>query len=216
MSEVVPKGVAPCCQPAAASSRWFLLMANLLYPALLGTLIYNATAEGNVPWVKDWHRFSWLDLLRLCVLAHFCVDYVYTVVSERGRQYDFFSSFLPDFLILICLWWAARSINATLNPPLLNASWSTANPLLWLCLGKLLAVAWELKLRWPVKRGLQNDSPFWSDACAAFAYIATFMIADKQMHAFWLIVLLTLDSLSYWWEDCKRQQTARAIVRSAD
>lgn len=112
--------------------RWFQIMTNLLYPAVLGSLIYTF-AESAVPGAQLddpllWGGFSLLVL--------FVFDYAHSSREEVRATYDGWK-FLADLLIVSFLFLAGKAVLKSPVLPGIDYVW-------WLFFAKLAAVVWEL------------------------------------------------------------------------
>jgi hypothetical protein len=111
--------------------RWFQIMINLLYPAVLGSLIYTF-AESAVPGAQLddpllWGGFS--------LLALFVFDYAHSSREEVRATYDGWK-FLADLLIVSFLFLAGKAVLKSPVLPGIDYVW-------WLFFAKLAAVIWE-------------------------------------------------------------------------
>jgi hypothetical protein len=113
--------------------RLHLVMSSLLYPAVLGTLIYAAFQKFDE---RPAFFISAQGVLAFALLLHYVLDYVYTVVHERGSSYSL-PKFLADFLIVICMFLATQEVLGVRSNP------SPLAPVWWMCLTKVFALLWE-------------------------------------------------------------------------
>jgi hypothetical protein len=113
--------------------RWFQIMTNLLYPAVLGTLIYTfaqhslASASLSDP----------MFMGGLALLALFVMDYAHSLRDEVRTTYDG-RKFLADFIVVVGLFLAGTAI---LNQPV----FPTVAYVWWLFMAKAAAVAWNVR-----------------------------------------------------------------------
>ena len=122
-----------------------LVVAQLFYPAFLGNMTYEAANKlFNAAPDFDWTaRF-----VVLALLAHFVLDWVYTVVEvdpdeDPTHPYSFVQGVLDTFMVL-CLYVAVRLV-LHLPPALFEGQWAKlGEPALWLLAAKLVALGWEL------------------------------------------------------------------------
>lgn len=111
--------------------RWFQIMTNLLYPAVLGTLIYTfaqhslASASLSDP----------MFMGGLALLVLFVMDYAHSLRDEVRTTYDG-RKFLADFIVVVGLFLAGTAV---LNQPV----FPTVAYVWWLFMAKAAAVAWE-------------------------------------------------------------------------
>lgn len=111
--------------------RWFQIMTNLLYPAVLGTLIYtfaqHSLAEASL---SDPMFVGGLALLVL-----FVMDYAHSLRDDVRTSYDRWK-FLADFIVVVGLFLAGTAVLSQPVFPTVAYVW-------WLFMAKVAAVAWE-------------------------------------------------------------------------
>src|ERR1051325_2148354 len=90
----------------------YLLMLNLLYPAVLGSIFYSVL--GNL-YSYDLTKIGVPEFcctaMMLSVVVFFSIDFVYTSLHEMYRIYEF----IADCLILVVMQGAFDSINFLAN-----------------------------------------------------------------------------------------------------
>ena len=148
-------------------------MANLLYPAIHGTLLYTlfqVVAERFSASLTEPHliaRRSIEAVFLASLLVHFAIDYLYTVINEFKPNYKL-PAFLFDLTIVACLFLAGSAVSPKFN----ESAPVLANPAIWLAIGKLAAVIWEGLLFFEDKHrskfGILSDSYF----CLIYAFLA--------------------------------------------
>ncbi len=115
--------------------RWFQIMNNLLYPAVLGTLLYTFV-DTTVPSIGLDDPGLW-GACALFVL--FIFDYAHSSSETVKENYDG-KKFLFDFLIISFLFLAGKDVLNDSVLPNIDYVW-------WLFLSKLAAVGWEFSER---------------------------------------------------------------------
>jgi hypothetical protein len=113
--------------------RWFQIMTNLLYPAVLGTLIYTF-AERTVPGAHLDDPLLWGGF---ALFALFVFDYAHSSREEVRASYDGWK-FLADLLIVSFLFLAGKAVLKAPVLPGVDYVW-------WLFFAKLAAVIWEYR-----------------------------------------------------------------------
>lgn len=130
--------------------KLYLLMANLLYPAVHGTLLYTllqvSVERFSTPLEPAVLARRSVELVFLaCLLVHFAIDYLYTVINEHKPEYGVVS-FVFDAVIVGCLFLAGSAVLPKANDPIGAVGWLT-NPAIWLVIGKVAGALWEWRLR---------------------------------------------------------------------
>lgn len=160
-------------------SRKPAIITGLLYPALLGSLLYEAVPKlDGLP--------NETIVLVLVMLWHYVLDYIYTYDRDPAAPYDWFM-FIADALIVVCLYFAIRS------------AYAHETSLAWLfMLGtKLAAFLWELAdarhggFDRPKTLALVSDWGF------CWPYLLGLFFLPDQPWA--LVVVLLLDASVYLW-----------------
>lgn len=115
-----------------SDQRWFQIMTNLLYPAVLGTLIYTFADSTLKPGVCVDDPLFWGGL---ALFPLFMFDYAHSLREDVRASYDA-SKFLADLVIVSCLFLAGKAI---LKAPV----FSQVDYVWWLFGAKAAAVIWE-------------------------------------------------------------------------
>lgn len=115
------------------NQRWFLIMSNLLYPAVLGTVIYTFAEKILDP--TDCITAT-QQLAGLMLITLFIFDYSHTLIEGIRVNYNG-RKFFADFVIILCILLAGRAILGKPVPLEANYAW-------WLFFAKTSAVLWEL------------------------------------------------------------------------
>jgi hypothetical protein len=103
----------PAGQPAPVSDRnaLYILMLNLLYPAVLGTIFYTFLQiifQGA--WLTDWNEAKKM-LYAFGVVCHYHIDFLYVYSFEVYKRFAFF----VDLAVVALLYRAFAAL--TPNPP---------------------------------------------------------------------------------------------------
>jgi hypothetical protein len=115
-----------------AGPRLFTIMHTLLYPGVLGSLMYalpDNIASGRV------HYSPEQTGLACALFAMFVMDYAHSVLKENEAAYSY-GTFVADLFIVIFLFLAGQRILGT-------AIFAHVHPAWWLCAMKLASVGWE-------------------------------------------------------------------------
>ncbi len=189
------------CSVQTNNAKLYVLMANLLYPAVHGTLLYTLmqaivdSASLTDPNVMLQRHAEVVFLM--CLVVHFAVDYLYTIINERKPDYEL-PQFLFDFVIVACLFLAGSVI----PPKAIESSQKVgdllSNPAVWLCVGKLAGACWEWWLRQRDgnrgKFGLLSDMYFFS-----LYFMLAFVFQPQGLGP--VFVVLILDTAAYFFHD---------------
>jgi hypothetical protein len=138
--------------------RWCVVMNNLLYPAVLGTLIYTGFNEfsGHAIWGEE-------ALLALALFVLYVMDYAHSV-SEGNRKTYTPGKFLADLVIVACLFIAGNAILGENLFPAVHPAW-------WLLGTKVAALWWEcwehLRGKWPPRKRVEVET----DTAFALLYL---------------------------------------------
>lgn len=111
--------------------RWFQIMTSLLYPAVLGTLIYTF-AEKTVPGARLEDPLFWGGC---SLFALFVFDYAHSLRGDVRASYDG-RKFLADLFIVSFLFLAGKAV---LKAPVVSG----IDYVWWLFFAKLAALIWE-------------------------------------------------------------------------
>lgn len=112
--------------------RWFQIMTNLLYPAVLGSLAYSF-AQQSLP------SASMRDPLFVggcALLVLFVMDYAHSLRDDVRQAYDGWK-FVADFVVVFGLFLAGTAVLKNPTFPAVPYVW-------WLLMAKAAAVGWEL------------------------------------------------------------------------
>jgi hypothetical protein len=121
---------------APTDNRWYQVMTNLLYPAVLGTILYAFGDEAWKQGVRLFTTFRIEPLLALALVVLFTLDYAYTLNDNAQGNYGAWQ-FSLDCVTLGLLFLAGKAILAVPSQ-----SWLSL-PVLLLAV-KLLAVLYEI------------------------------------------------------------------------
>lgn len=134
-------------------ARWCVVMNNLLYPAVLGTLIYTGFNYLSSPALGVEEA-----LLMLALFVLYIMDYAHSV-SDGNRKTYTRDKFWWDLTIVACLFFAGNAILGNNIFPAIHPAW-------WLLATKTAAVLWEnlghTTDKWPVRSliEVETDSAF--------------------------------------------------------
>lgn len=173
-------------------SRKPAIITGLLYPGLLGSLLYEAVPKvfgsgpGGLP--------SETIVLVLALLWHYVLDYIYTYDRTPDAPYDWLM-FIADALIVVCLYFAIRY------------AYSHDTALAWLfMLGtKLAAFMWELADARHAGFDQAKDRALGSDWLFCWPYLLGLFFFPDQPLA--LAAVLVADASVYIWLS-RRPQTS--------
>lgn len=160
-------------------SRKPAIITGLLYPGLLGSLLYEAAPKlAGLP-----HETI---VLVLAMLWHYVLDYIYTYDRDPAAPYDWLM-FIADALIVVCLYSAIRF------------AYAHDTPLAWLfMLGtKLAAFLWELADARHGGFDQAKHRALGSDWAFCWPYLLGLFFLPDQPWA--LVVVLLLDAGVYLW-----------------
>jgi len=173
-----------------APRRWHLVMVNLLYPAILGALIYSFAEELSRGELHVAEPDPWLALLLLILFA---LDYAHTFGTSDPKIYGPVQ-FTLDFVIVFCLFFAGRSL-LKISPCIswLNHPWLL---LAFLALAKAVALIWEDERPGDSKERVLN---FKTDAITGVIYGSLLFFAIPDIaHWRWLtLAAMGLDICFY-------------------
>lgn len=178
--------------------RLFQIMNNLLYPAVLGTLLYTFV-DKRIPGMQLFEP----EFIGACALfLLFVFDYAHSSSDEVRSTYDA-KKFLFDLLIISFLFLAGKDILNDALLPNIDFVW-------WLFLSKLAAVFWEIserKDRQKSHAAQVSARPFpfpliyiETDAalCIAYAAIAGFALANLDWWPWAAAICMGVDAYFYW------------------
>jgi hypothetical protein len=217
---------------SSEKSRYHAVMTALLYPAILGALIYEGLAilgiQINNGLFTDSHTVPFLLnlLLIVALIILYIYDFVYTVWDDEEGGYGKLK-FTFDLLIVMCLYSAIKvTFNTTgvhINKEDIKFTGFFNNPLVWLIGTKVLATAWEFlgiyhKVSWDwlkIWESLKNwkslkDFDFSSDFLLGIGYIVIYVLQRKDVLSspawilFWTLLVVLLD-IYYYYDDAKRR-----------
>lgn len=171
-----------------AEPRMFTIMHTLLYPGVLGSLMYAAPdniASGRTP----------LDLTQVAVACAlflmFIMDYSHSV--EKGNEESYSNgTFIADLVIVVLLFIAGQRILGTPVPPDIHPA--------WLLVGvKVAAVCWEFLKRRDSHQSAVRSVEVLTDLLFLVLYaLVGFFAPDSEKYAsFFLIAVLVGDAVSY-------------------
>jgi uncharacterized membrane protein len=172
------------------------VMAELLYPAFLGALIYDA-AKKIEP--ANGLTLSLAGVLIVLLLLHYLMDYLYTI-THRPADYSWWHFWL-DAVIVLCLFFAVRGAMDANSMP-----WGLP-PVAWLVVTKVAAVLWEFAEvpagpRWRTKRlAIATDAVF------GIFYVVAWVFSAQSLLALSAVVLL--DVLAYCFYDRYSERVRR-------
>jgi hypothetical protein len=166
--------------------RWCVVMNNLLYPAVLGTLIYTGFNEfsGHMIWGEQ-------ALLALALFVLYVMDYAHSV-GEGNRKTYTPGKFLADLVIVACLFIAGNAILGKNLFPSIHPAW-------WLLGTKVAALCWEcwgrLRGTWPPRKRVEVET----DTAFALAYlIAAVFSLNMDIPALVLAGIVAADAFYYY------------------
>ncbi len=137
------------CTDNNEESRLHVVMATLIYPAILGAIIYDVFKLFILDVGK--HPAPQLIVLIFALILLYVVDYTYTVV-ERPKKYST-CQFIGDLFIVISLFFAIKLVLAQIPIMDTNESFRSSFPqaplvlsfpIFWLFITKILSVYWEV------------------------------------------------------------------------
>ena len=188
------------------TNRKHMVMADLLYPAFLGTLIYSTVDKINKP-ESPWSISA--GVLVFCLLLHYVMDYLYTKL-DRPAEYSWWH-FGLDGAIVLCMFFAVRgALDANSMP------WGLP-PVAWLVMTKLAAVLWELAE--PGTRTNRKRLAIGSDAAFGLGYILAWLFCSP--YSFLLSIWVSLDAICYrlydlYLEKSRRERAALVVEVRVD
>jgi hypothetical protein len=178
-----------------ADQRFFTVMHTLIYPGVLGSLMY-AYPDNIVSGTTTYSLPT--ALVSLAFFFAFVMDYAHSVASPAKRKYSV-TMFSLDVVIVLSLFCAGQKL---LGTPFL--AWASVPVLLGL--GKVAAVLWECAAK------TREDSARNTDVVAAIAYFLFALLgpgnecwpsrnaSEAELCAgwsHWLAAVLLLDAFSY-------------------
>ena len=117
---------------AKAEPRLFTIMHALLYPGVLGSLMY--AVPDNL--AKNPEAYDlWQIVLACSFFAMFVMDYTHSVSKPNEASYSR-GNFAADFIIMVLMFVAGQRILGATLPPAVHPAWL-------LCAVKAAALAWE-------------------------------------------------------------------------
>ncbi|BAV33647.1 hypothetical protein SCL_1336 [Sulfuricaulis limicola] len=166
--------------------RWCVVMNNLLYPAVLGTLIYTGFNEfsGHAIWGEQ-------AFLALALFVLYVMDYAHSV-SEGNRKAYTSGRFLADLVIVACLFIAGNAILGENLFPAVHPAW-------WLLGTKLAALWWEcwghLREKWPPRKRVEVET----DTAFALVYLIVAVGSlNMEIPALVLAAVVAADAFYYY------------------
>ncbi|MBM3486415.1 MAG: hypothetical protein FJX67_07245 [Alphaproteobacteria bacterium] len=120
-------------------SRWHVVLANLIYPAFLGNLVYLAFED-----IFRDHRFLFepAGLLVIVLVVHYVFDFAYTVIEVSARRNGAFE-FAAGLVIVFALYMSVRTA-LQLHGPDADAAAIVAAVTWWVWIMKTGAVSIEI------------------------------------------------------------------------
>ena len=118
-----------------------LVIESLFYPAFLGNMSYVAAEKlFRTPEFFDPTR----SLMVIALLAHFVLDWVYSVTDDAPNAARPTLKFLADAAIIVCVYVAMRLALAETGVWLADPTAFFHQPAAWLIVAKACAVVWEV------------------------------------------------------------------------
>ena len=172
-----------------------MVLVGLLYPAFLGSLIYNPVENfykehasgGKLKWPLDIPLDEFALIAAL--LSHFALDYIYSIDRDDNAPYDWLM-FIADSAIVTFLFlsiqYALRSSGA-----------DRASVVVWLFLlaTKIAAFVWELADGWHRGSDRNNERAVLMDLGFCYVYaLGMLLLPDRPLV---LASVVALDALFY-------------------
>lgn len=182
--------------------RWCVVMNNLLYPAVLGTLIYTGFNEfsGHAIWGEQ-------ALLALALFVLYVMDYAHSV-SEGNRKTYTSGKFLADLVIVACLFIAGNAILGENLFPAIHPAW-------WLLGTKVAALWWEcwgqLREKWPARKRVEVET----DSAFALVYLIVAVGSlNMEIPALVLAGVVAADAFYYYQYESLVAAASRAAPKA--
>jgi len=157
-----------------AEPRLFTVMHTLLYPGVLGSLMYalpDNIAAGRVSYDAE-------QIVLACALfSMFVMDYTHSVLKRNEAAYSH-GTFIADLLIVGLLFLAGQRILGTAIPPDVHPAWLLAAM-------KLAAVSWEWVKHQPAPTAEDRESDanaIGTDFAFALAYAVAAVASQLPPH----------------------------------
>ncbi|MCR4345890.1 MAG: hypothetical protein NUV55_01600 [Sulfuricaulis sp.] len=169
-----------------SDARWCVVMNNLLYPAVLGTLIYTGFNEFS-------DRTIWGEeaLLALALFILYVMDYAHSVSDGNRKSYTH-GKFWADLVIVSCLFLAGNAILGENIFPSIHPAW-------WLLGTKAAAIWWEswghLGEKWPPRKRVEVET----DTAFALIYlVAAVSSLNTSIPTLVLAAAIAADAFYYY------------------
>lgn len=171
-----------------AEPRMFTIMHTLLYPGVLGSLMY--ALPDNIASHRTQFDFTQVATA-IALFSMFVMDYAYSVTEDNKNNYSM-GTFAADLLIVVLLFVAGQRILGTHIPP-------DIHPALLLASVKAAALCWEFLKQGGSCRSSENRAKKDTDLAFLLIYIAVALVAQgsEQVASDLLILALLGDAFYY-------------------
>lgn len=181
-----------------ADLRLHAVMHTLLYPGVLGSLMYalpDNILKNDSPFT--WSRNGLGILLALALFAAFVADYLHSISEEAKASYSN-GTFWADLVIVALVFIAGQKVLGTKVLPDLSEFWFLAG-------AKLCAVAWEgLTYQNPMSPSTAetapSPTPIETDVAFALAFLSIggLILLSKTCYQVALMLVLFADARWYF------------------
>lgn len=171
-----------------ADPRMFTIMHMLLYPGVLGSLMY--AAADNLASHRT--QFDGMQVaVAIALFSMFVMDYAYSVTADNENHYST-GTFAADLLIVILLFVAGQRILGTEIPPHIHPAWLLVSV-------KAAALGWEYLKMDGARRSNEERAKKVTDFVflLIYAFVAFVARESAQSAPYLLIIALLGDAFCY-------------------
>lgn len=183
--------------------RWYVVM-NLLYPSVLGTLIYTGFDNLAMGSRSIWGSEA---LLALALFVLYVMDYAHSVREENRKAYSP-NKFWTDLVIVACLFFAGKAILGDNIFPSIHPAW-------WLFGTKAAAITWECwgqrGNKWSIRKRVEVETD------TAFALVYLTAAVSSWITAIPTLVMagiIAADAYYYYKYEWLIAQTSKAALKA--
>lgn len=190
------KPLGNLCKANAADPRHYWIIMGLMYPGILGALIYELAPHLLYTSPLKWQLCQWLVL---ALMVHFALDFAYSADDKSKQEYSW-CKFPFDMAIVWLLYAALKAAGEGVTDPA-----GVARVCEWMTLTRICAIAWEwLGSRHPDK--LAKWIAIMSDAIPLLGYVLVrfFTLNENLLPTSVLpalILVVVIDSVLYWFHE---------------